>query len=81
MKISVRLSSIFENFYISIITSKRNKLESPGWSGFVSNSKPDLIHLEVITMAKKEKLQNICTHITFKRIELEGPCWSGFVRF
>ena len=23
------------------ITSKRIKLESPGWSGFVANSKPD----------------------------------------
>ena len=34
-----------------------------------------------ITMAKKKKLQNVCTNTTSKRIELEGPGWSGFVRF
>ena len=41
-------------FLLSYITSKRIKLDSPSWSGFVANSKPDQpqlsssIRLEVV---------------------------------
>ena len=38
---SVRSSSILLYQLCSITASKRIELESPGWSGFVTNSKPD----------------------------------------
>ena len=62
-------------YLLSFITSKRIKLESPGWSGLVENSKTANQFFAETSIAKTAC---VCTHITSKQIELESPGCSGF---
>ena len=61
--ISQPISQLYQ--LCSITTSKRIKLESPGWSGFVTNSKPDQTAFSKMRCLKNCAFKIRCTYMQF----------------
>ena len=57
--------------YSYVITSKRIELESPGWSGFVTDSKPDqtIFHAESNEAGLKVRKLTVFKQRSFEVVE------------